>query len=99
VCLIDAGDQRVSGSKKSNYRLHYRVDLFTPDVVEMHMSDIKQGEWVGNFECFGVGDVEIGDRAYRTIQGIEYLRGRKRDIVLRERSPGVCGIYSRKGRG
>jgi hypothetical protein len=63
--LIDASDQAVYGGTKSDYG----VDLFTLDVVEMHLSNIKQGERVGNFEHFGVGDVVIGDRAYGTIPG------------------------------
>jgi hypothetical protein len=96
VCLIDASDQAVYGSKKSDYRLHYGVDLFTLDVVEMHLSDIKQGERAGNFECFVAGDVVIGDRAYGTIPGIEYLRGRGSDFVLRLRT-GAFTVYREAG--
>jgi hypothetical protein len=96
VCLIDASDQAVYGSKKTNYRLHYGVDLFTLEVVEMHLSDIKQGEWVGNFQCFGAGDVVIEDRAYGTISGIEYLRGRGSDFVIRLRSRAFT-VYTKEG--
>jgi hypothetical protein len=96
VCLIDASDQAVYGSKKSDYRLHYGVDLFTLDVVEMHLSDIIHGERAGNFECFGAGDVVRGDRAYGTIQGIEYLRGRGSDFVIRLRS-GAFTVYRKEG--
>lgn len=96
VCLIDASDQAVYGSKTSDYRLHYGVDLFTLDVVEMHLSEITQGERVGNFEYFGAGDVVIGDRAYGNIQGIEYLRGRGSDFVIRLRT-GAFRVYTKEG--
>jgi hypothetical protein len=96
VCLIDASDQGVYGSRKSDYRLHYGVDLFTLDVVELHLSDMKQGERAGNFECFGEGDVVIGDRAYGSIPGIEYLRGRGSDFVLRLRT-GAFTVYTEEG--
>jgi hypothetical protein len=96
VCLIDASDQAVYGSGKSDYRLHYGVDLFTLDVVEMQLSDIKQGERAGNFQCFGTGDVVIGDRAYGTIAGIEYLRGRGSDFVMRLRSRAFT-VYTEGG--
>jgi hypothetical protein len=97
VCLIDASDQAVYGSMKADYRLHYGVDLFTLEVVEMHLSDCKQGERVGNFQSFGAGDVVIGDRAYGTIQGIEYLRGRGSDFALRLKSRAFT-VYTKEGK-
>lgn len=44
--MVDASDQAVYGSKKTDYRLHYGMNLFTPDVMEMHLNGIKQEEWV-----------------------------------------------------
>jgi hypothetical protein len=96
VCLIDGSDRAVYGSKGSDYRLHYGVEVFRQEVEEMHLSDIKRGERAGNFERFGAGDVVIGDRAYGTIQGIEYLRGRGSDFVFRLKSPAFT-VYTERG--
>jgi hypothetical protein len=96
VCLIDASDEPVHGSKKADYRLHYVVDLFTLEVVEMHLTDTKQGEKAENFKRFGAGDVVIGDRAYGNIRGIEYLRGCGSDFVIRLKS-GAFAVYTKEG--
>jgi IS4 transposase len=72
------------------------VDLFTLDVVEMCLSGVEQGERAGNFECFGEGDVVIGDQAYGTIQGMEYLRGRGSNFVFRLRSQAFT-VYTAEG--
>jgi hypothetical protein len=41
-------------------------------------------------------DVVIGDRAYGTIQGMDYLRGRGCDFVFRLRSPAFT-VYTAEG--
>jgi hypothetical protein len=96
VCLTGASDEPVHGSKKADYRLHHVVELFTLEVVEMHLSDTKQGEKAENFKGIGAGDVVTGDRAYGNIRGIEYLRGCGSDFVIRLNS-GAFAVYTKEG--
>ena len=83
VCLLDGSDENLYGSKGSDYRLHYCIDLFTLAVEELHLTTIKTGEKLRNFSCFGENAVVIGDRAYGTIQGIEYMNECSCDFVIR----------------
>jgi hypothetical protein len=98
VCLIDASDEAVYGSKGSDYRLHYGVDLFTLQMVEMHLTGIKNGEKAANFGSFGANDIVIGDRAYGTLQSIEYLVSRGSGFVLRSRSDAFVVYTAQKTR-
>ena len=50
VCLIDATDEAVHGSKEAHFRLHYCVELFSLAVQEMHLTKIETGEKLTNFE-------------------------------------------------
>jgi hypothetical protein len=86
VCLIDASDEPVHGSDQADYRLHYCVELFSLCMKEMKFTETKQGEKLVNFEKLGADDVVVADRAYGTIQGIEYMGARKGDYVLRLRA-------------
>jgi hypothetical protein len=57
----------------------------------------KEGEKVSNFKSFGEGDMVIGDRAYSSKQGIEYLLGSGCDFVLRFGTKRFHG-YNQQGR-
>jgi hypothetical protein len=50
---------------------------------EMALTSTDTGEKVSNFKTFGDKDIVIGDRAYCSTQGIEYLLGRKSDFLFR----------------
>jgi hypothetical protein len=63
--------------------LHYSVNLFTLDVNEMLTTDRKTGEKLSNFKLPGENDIIMGDRIYRTLPGIAYLRERGAGYVLR----------------
>jgi hypothetical protein len=97
VYLIDASDERVHGSDKADYRLHYAIGLFDLGMKEMALTGTEEGEKVSNFKSFGEGDMVIGDRGYCSKQGIEYLAGRKSDFVLRFGTKRFH-VYNRQGR-
>ena len=86
VVLLDGSDENLYGSKHSDYRLHYCIDLFTLGLREMKVTTIETGEKLRNFTHFGGNDVVIGDRGYGSIQGIEYMRECESDFVLRLRA-------------
>jgi hypothetical protein len=97
VYLVDASDEPVHGSDKTDYRLHYAIGLFDLGMKEMALTATKTGEKASNFKTFGENDVVIGDRAYCSIQGIEYLLKRKSGFLLRFGTKRF-GLYNRHGR-
>ncbi|MDR1956017.1 MAG: hypothetical protein LBQ30_04105 [Treponema sp.] len=62
------------GSDKTDYRLQYAVGLFDLGMQAMALTGTGVGEKLSNFKTFGKDDLVIGDRAYCSKQGIEYLR-------------------------
>ena len=86
VVIVDGTEEPVYGSKESNYRLHYCIDMFTLAMKEMKLTDTKRGEKLSNFETVGKEDVVVADRGYCSRQGIEYLRERGSGFVVRMRS-------------
>jgi hypothetical protein len=83
VYVVDACDEPVRGSDKADYRLHYAIGLFDLGMKEMALTGTGQGEKVSNFKSFGGKDIVMGDRAYCSKQGIEYLLGRGSGFVFR----------------
>jgi len=83
VCLLDASDESMNGSKKADYRLHYMVELFQLKLVEMHLTEAKEGEKLSRFNEIGKKDIIMGDRAYGTIKGIEYAIEKEADYIFR----------------
>ena len=83
VILLDASDEPVHGSDKTDYRLHYAIGLFNLEMKEMVLTKADIGEKVSNFKRFGKNDIVIGDRAYCSIKGIEYLLDRESDFLFR----------------
>jgi hypothetical protein len=70
VYLVDASDEPVHGSDKTDYRLHYAIGLFDLGMKEMALTGTGVGEKLSNFKTFGKDDMVIGDRAYCSKQGI-----------------------------
>jgi hypothetical protein len=97
VYLVDASDEPVHGSDKADYRLHYALGLFDLGMKEMALTGTEQGEKVSNFESFGEGDMVIGDRAYCSKQGIEYLLGRNSGFLFRFGTKRF-DVYNQQGR-
>jgi hypothetical protein len=93
VYLVEARDESVYGSSKTDFRLHYSVGLFDLSMKEIRLTDAKTGEKLSNFRCFEKDDLIIADRAYGTITGIEYLRGCGSDFLLRYRT-GAFNVYT-----
>jgi hypothetical protein len=63
VYVVDARDESVYGSSKTDFRLHYSVGLFDLGMKEMRLGDAKRGEKLSNFERYGKDDLVIADRA------------------------------------
>jgi hypothetical protein len=97
VYLVDASDEPVHGSDKADYRLHYAIGLLDLGMKEMALTGTEQGEKVSNFETFGENDIVIGDRAYCSKQGIEYL-SRKNSGFLFRFGTKRFKVYNRQGR-
>jgi hypothetical protein len=98
VRLVDGTEEPVSGNKRVSYLLHYCVSLYELDMKEMLLTNIKEeGEKLSHFKSFGKGQIEIGDRAYGTIGGMEYVLGCGADFVLRLRAK-AFKMYNEKGR-
>lgn len=85
ICLVDASDESKPGSKGADYRLHYLVELFQLRMVEMHMTEAKEGEKISRFKEIRKGDVIVGDRAYGTLKGISYVKEQEGDYLFRLR--------------
>jgi hypothetical protein len=83
VYAVDASDEPVHGSDKADYRLHYAIGLFDLGMKEMALTATEQGEKASNFKSFGEQDLVIGERAYCSKQGIEYLLSRKSGYLFR----------------
>jgi hypothetical protein len=64
VCLVDATKVSLKGSRQADWGLHYLIDLFSLDTIEMHLTSYKNGETLKNFNKIEQGDVIVGDRAY-----------------------------------
>jgi hypothetical protein len=97
VYLVDASDEPVHGSDKTDYRLHYAIGLFDLGMKEMALTGTETGEKASNFKQFGEGDLVMGDRAYCSKQGIAYLLGRGSGFLFRFGTKRFW-IYNRQGR-
>jgi len=96
ICLIDATDEAINGSKNADYRLHYMMELFSFDTLEMHLTQAKIGEKLTHFKQFQKSDIVIGDRAYGSIKSIEYLQSLGVDFILRIKS-NAFNFYDKNG--
>jgi hypothetical protein len=97
VYAVDASDEPVYGSGKSDYRLHYAVNIFTLCMKEMALTKIAIGEKLNNFKKFGPGDIILGDRGYCSIQGFEYVKSAGAEYLVRIRAQ-FCHIYNQRHR-
>ena len=93
VLLVDGSEDTKGGKNPNYYMLHYSVELFTLSVREILLSDIKTGEKLSNFNKLGKEDIVMGDRAYTTLNGLEYLMEKGTGYVLRMNA-GKFHIYN-----
>ncbi|MDR3161281.1 MAG: hypothetical protein LBU28_06670 [Spirochaetaceae bacterium] len=96
VCLVDGSEVVYGGAVKTYSYLHYCIDACTLSMREMHLA-MKGGEKLSRFEGFGENDIVVGDRAYGTIPGMEYLREKGSAFVLRLRG-GAFKVYDGEGK-
>lgn len=96
VCLVDASDESKPGSKGTNYRLHYLMELFQLSMIEMHLTSEKEGEKISRYSKIQKGDIILGDRAYGTLKGISYVRDKEADYVFRLRA-NAFQLYKKSG--
>ena len=86
VNLVDASDYACSGSRGSDFRFHYMVNLFTLNSVEMYFTDAFEGETLTRYENINEKDIIVADRGYCTTKGIFHVTDHKADYVIRMRS-------------
>ena len=98
VLVADATNVSKPGSKRSDYRLHYLMELFSLATVEQYLTDGKTGESAANFSLFRAGDILIADRAYGTLKGLRSLREHGADCLLRMKA-NAFKVYSEAGDG
>lgn len=96
VCLVDASDESIPGSKGADYRLHYLMELFQLSMIEMHLTQAKEGEKITRFSKIRQSDIIIGDRAYGTLQGIRHVKKQGADYMFRLRA-GAFKLYNQHG--
>ena len=95
VCFVDGSDLSVSGSKGTDYRLHYMFDLFGFCCRHLELTESKQGERMGIFEV-SEGDIVIGDRNFGNKKAMEYIKDAGAEFILRLKSD-CFNIYDRQG--
>jgi len=95
VILVDASDEAVKGSRKSDYRLHYAFDLFNFQCKTVEVTGIKEGEKLGRYSI-NEGEIIIADRIYCTMSGIEHVLEHKGEFVLRFKSK-AFNLYDAAG--
>lgn len=92
---FDASDVREKGRSGQTYRLHYGIDIFALNAVSYKITDEKTGEKMSNF-TLSEGDLAIADRAYGTINSIEYCLQNHADFIFRLRT-GCFSVYDENG--
>ena len=95
IVLVDASDESVKGSKKSDYRLHFAFDLFNFKAKSMELTSIKEGEKLGRYELSN-HEIVVADRIYCTMSGIEHVRTQESGFVLRFKSK-AFNLYDENG--
>ena len=95
VIIPDGSDEPVKGSKRTEYRLHYALDLFNFSNRHMELTTEKAGEKLTRYEI-REKDIFVADRIYCTIQGIEHVLGNNGNFVLRFKSK-AFHLYDESG--
>jgi hypothetical protein len=83
VLTADGTEASRTGSKGSDYRFHWLMDLFTLETIETKLTDYREGEKLNQYTEIQRGDIVVGDRAYGTLKSIEYALSRECDYALR----------------
>lgn len=86
VKLVDASDYSCQGSRGSDFRFHYMMELFTMNTTEMYFTTATEGETLTQYNNIGKGDIIVADRGYCSITGIKHTVEHQADYIIRERS-------------
>lgn len=70
--VIDASDITAPGQTKVTWRVHLMIDLVSLQMIALHLTDIKTGETLLNFD-FQAGEVVLADRGYSHRRGLAHL--------------------------
>jgi hypothetical protein len=97
VLAVDATKEDSLDKEKTTWNLHYMMDMFTLESVEIKLTDEKTGEKLSNFEEIGWNDIIMGDRGYGTLKSIEYALSKGADYVFRLKS-GSFNLYDGDGK-
>jgi len=80
--VIDGSTVQVPGATGTSYRLHIAIDLVKLELLQVEVTDEKQGESLDHY-CLQNGDVVIIDRGYNQPKTLVPFIDQGGDIVLR----------------
>jgi hypothetical protein len=96
VLTADGTEESRTGSKGADYRLHYLMDLFTLETIEMKLTDYREGEKLSQYTEIQPGDIVVADKMYGTLKSIEYALSCGCDYVLRLKTNSF-NLYDKNG--
>ena len=97
VLAVDTTKESSPDAEKTMWNLHYLMDIFTLEAVEINLTDEETGEKMENFKKIGCGDIIVGDRMYGTIKSIEYTTSKGADYVFRLKTD-AFNLYDEGGK-
>ena len=95
VRTVDASVINEPGSRGTDWRLHYGLQLFGLHCDAFNITRPDVGESFTNFAVSG-GDLLIGDRAYCGLRGMHYVKKCQGEFIVRYRHRS-CGLQERDG--
>ena len=98
VLAVDASNVSKPGSTNADYRLHTMINLFSLAMAEYHLTTATTGESMTNFSTLIPNDLVVGDRAYGTIKGMDWLIEKGAYFVYRLKA-NAFNLYVKNGKG
>jgi hypothetical protein len=95
VKAIDATVVNEPGSRGTDWRIHYSMELFSLRCVEYMITGPEKGESCTNFSVSN-NDLILGDRGYCNAKGMNYISGKGGYFALRYKRDG-CTFYDDSG--
>jgi len=96
ILCVDATSLSKPGSKGTDYRIHYQLELSTFGCAYLEITNGKVGE---TFRWFPIkkGDVLIGDRVYANPAGVKHIIDQEGDVLVRL-NPKSLPLYDENGK-
>ncbi len=91
---VDASTVCEQGETGSQWRVHWCVDLSSLSCTHFELTDVHGGEKFVRFPL-RAGDIILGDRGYSTPTGVESVRSRGGDVLVRL-NPMSLPLYDQK---